>query len=247
MYLSTLSGSSKRISAVPRLQRIVVSALALALLAGGYANLGMATAAHAEDLVPVPETGSPGMISLSSSVYPLVFPLLEAGQSFSWQIGVTLEGARSGESTLQLTATGSLSHDGGYQLEIDKCPTLWAGTSGAGQALSCPLGDYPVVPLQALSALKQGVSLPLDELTTGTSWYLRATLRRPLDAGAQSSDPYLHLGVGIFASGDDPEIHGGDVLSTTGAQTIPFLWLAGGLLTSGGVVVIARRRKGGMP
>jgi len=244
MLTSIIKGTPGPRTAAVRLERNLVSAVVVALLAGSCANVGMATAADAEDLKPVPEVGSPGMIALSSSVHPLVFPALAAGQSYSWQIGITLDGPQSGHSTLQLAATGSLTGTGGYQIEIDKCPSLWAGVSGLGQALSCPSGAQPVVPLQALSAVKQGVSLPLEELTAGTSWYLRATLQRPADALAQPNEPYLRLGIGISAFGDEPE-HRRPGLSQTGAQTTPILWLAGGLLAAGGMVMTARRRREG--
>ena len=62
----------------------------------------------AEDLVPVPETGAPGLLSLSSSVYPLTLPVLEPDESFSWQIGLTMTEPVA-TATLQVTAAGEIA------------------------------------------------------------------------------------------------------------------------------------------
>ena len=78
---------------------------AAVLLAMG-ATQGAAVAA--EDLVPVPETGTPGLLSLSSSVYPLTLPVLGPAESFSWQIGLTLT-EPAATSSLQVTAAGEIA------------------------------------------------------------------------------------------------------------------------------------------
>ncbi|HKS02336.1 MAG TPA: hypothetical protein VJS86_11715, partial [Arthrobacter sp.] len=77
------------------------AATCAAVLLAVAAAQGAAVAA--EDLVPVPETGAPGLLSLSSSVYPLTLPVLEPDESFSWQIGLTMT-EPTAASTLQVTA-----------------------------------------------------------------------------------------------------------------------------------------------
>jgi LPXTG-motif cell wall-anchored protein len=214
----------------------------------------------ADQLIPVPENGTPGLLWLSSSVYPLEFPALASGDSFSWQIGLSLEKPQA-TSTLQLTAGGALAEAGGYVIAVDECATPWQGSSGLNQQLECPLGSTPRITATALEAWDQSLRIPLRDLQTGTSPYLRFTLSKPQDSTPQDSTPSedarLTLGIGIFAMGDDDggsapslpppadgstAVEGRDPLGDTGASSLPALFAGGGLLLVGAALLTLVKR-----
>lgn len=214
--------------------------------------LGCAVPAHAADhLIPVPENGTPGLLRLSSSVYPLEFPQLAPGDSFVWQIGLSLEKPEA-TSSLQLTATGSLAAANGYAITVDECPTPWQGDSGLNQRLECPVGSTPRVQTTRLGEWDQGLRIPLSDLRAGTSPYLRFTLGGPDDA-APAQGATLTLGIGISAMGDDdggsapsqPPVAGGgskEPLGNTGASSLPALFAGGALLLLGTAVLALVKR-----
>lgn len=203
-----------------------------------------ATKASAEALIPVPETGAPGMVSLLSSVYPLTFPALNPGDSFSFQLGVNLSDASQGQGFLQLAATGSLAQAGGYSIHIAECDSLWQGSSGVSQSLTCETDSSNIISAQPITGVDQAIKLPLSDLKAGISRYLLVTLQRPAVATALPADPALNLGIGVFGFGDDPAAADEDRLATTGARLKPFLWGGGALLVAGVGVAAAHQRKG---
>jgi len=221
---------TRRIPAV-----VVIASLA-------WAAMGI-PAARAEEMVPVPDSGVPGQLALSSSVYPLDFPYLAAGESFSWQLGVTLSGEESGIASLRLAAVGSLAKAGGYRIAILECGTLWRGTSGKNVSLSCAQGARTVVAEQSLSAIAQGEDLPLGSLSQGTAPFLAVTLRRPAEARSLPPEPYLRLGIGIYGVGDEPAAQPNHWLSFTGSTAAPFLAAGIVLVVAGSALTLARRRK----
>lgn len=209
----------------------------------------------ADQLIPVPENGTPGLLWLSSSVYPLKFPALAAGDSFAWQIGLSL-GKPLATSTLQLTASGHLAGTGGYVIAVDECASPWQGSSGLNQQLECPMGSTPRIEATTLEAWNQSVRIPLRDLRTGTSPYLRFTLSKPAD-GPPLEGAALTLGIGITAMGDDdggsppslPPVAGGDTpadgrepLGDTGASSLPALFAGGGLLLLGAALLAMLKR-----
>lgn len=209
----------------------------------------------ADQLIPVPENGTPGLLWLSSSVYPLEFPALDAGDSFSWQIGLSLEKPQA-TSTLQLTAGGGLAGAGGYVIAVDECATPWQGNSGLNQQLECPLGSTSRIAATTLEAWDQSVRIPLRDLQTGTSPYLRFTLSKPLNS-APPEGAQLTLGIGITAMGDDDggsapappppadgntSVDGRDPLGDTGASSLPALFAGGGLLLVGAALLTMLKR-----
>lgn len=209
----------------------------------------------ADQLTPIPENGMPGVLWLSSSVYPLEFPRLAAGESFVWQIGLSLDKPRA-TSTLQLTASGELAGTGGYVIAVDECASPWQGSSGLNQQLECPMGSAPRIKATTLAAWDQRVQIPLRDLGTGTSPYLRFTLSKAAD-GPPLEGAGLTLGIGITAMGDDdggsspslPPVAGGDApadgrepLGDTGASSLPALFAGGGLLLVGAAVLTMLKR-----
>ncbi|MGO4247495.1 hypothetical protein AB4Y87_09795 [Paenarthrobacter sp. RAF54_2] len=218
----------------------VVSALACAV-----------PAQAADNLIPVPQTGTPGLLWLSSSVYPLEFPQLAPGDSFVWQIGLSLEKPEA-TSALQLTATGGLAAAGGYSISVDECAAPWQGDSGLNQQLDCPAGSTSRIAPTRLSDWDQGVRVPLSNLRAGTSPYLRFTLSGLADA-APPQGAALTLGIGIAAMGDDdggsapslPATPGGgnkEPLGNTGAMSLPALFAGSGLLILGTAVLVLLKR-----
>ncbi|MFF2844456.1 LPXTG cell wall anchor domain-containing protein [Paenarthrobacter sp. NPDC057981] len=210
-----------------------------------------AVPAHAADhLIPVPENGAPGLLWLSSSVYPLEFPQLAPGDSFVWQIGLSLEKPEA-TSTLQLTATGSLAAADGYAITVDECTSPWQGDSGLNQRLECPVGSTPRVQTTRLGDWDQGLRIPLSNLRAGTSPYLRFTLAGPA-AAAPPQGATLTLGIGISAMGDDdgsapsqpPVANGGskEPLGSTGASSLPALFAGGALLLLGAALLTLVKR-----
>ena len=205
----------------------------------------------ADNLIPVPQTGTPGLLWLSSSVYPLEFPQLAPGDSFVWQIGLSLEKPEA-TSSLQLTATGGLAASGGYAIAVDECPSPWQGDSGLNNQLECPEGSTQRIQPTRLNDWNQGVRVPLSNLRTGTSPYLRFTLAGPADA-VPAQGAALTLGIGITAMGDDdggsapslPPVAGGgskEPLGNTGASSLPALFAGGALLLLGTAVLALLRR-----
>ncbi|WP_144663347.1 LPXTG cell wall anchor domain-containing protein [Paenarthrobacter nicotinovorans] len=229
-----------------------VARTAAAVCVAVVSVLSCAVPAHAADhLIPVPENGTPGLLRLSSSVYPLEFPQLAPGDSFVWQIGLSLEKPEA-TSSLQLTATGSLAAASGYAITVDECPTPWQGDSGLNQRLECPVGSTPRVQTTRLGEWDQGLRIPLSDLRAGTSPYLRFTLAGPADA-APAQGATLTLGIGISAMGDDdggsapsqPPVAGGgskEPLGNTGTSSLPALFAGGALLLLGTAVLALVKR-----
>lgn len=154
----------------------------------------------AEGLVPVPETGAPGLLSLSSSVYPLTLPVLEPDESFSWQIGLTMTEPVA-TATLQVTAAGEIAGTDRYLVTVEECAVQWQGTSELNGSLSCPSGAISRIPSTTLAALRQDVQVPLSDLGTGTTSFLRFTLARPAGS-AEPGGTSLTLGIGVSTMGE---------------------------------------------
>ncbi|WP_139023225.1 hypothetical protein [Arthrobacter globiformis] len=157
-------------------------------------------AVAAEDLVPVPETGTPGLLSLSSSVYPLTLPVLEPAESFSWQIGLKVTEPLA-TATLQVSAAGEIAATDRYLVSVEECAEPWQGTSGLNGSLGCPSGSISRIAPTSLVALRQDVQVPLSDLRAGTEPYLGFSLSRPagtVDSGGTS----LTLGIGVSAMGE---------------------------------------------
>jgi LPXTG-motif cell wall-anchored protein len=222
--------SARRIPAV-----VVIASLV-------WAGTGI-PAARAEGLVPVPGSGAPGQLALSSSIYPLDFPYLAAGDSFSWQLAVTLHGEESGTSTLRIAATGNLAKAGGYRISVRECGTLWRGTNGKNSSLNCGQGARTIVAERSLSAIDPEAVLPLGSLREGTSPFLAVTLRRPAEERSLPAVPYLHLGIGVYAVGDEPAADPGRWLPFTGSTTALFVAAGIALVVAGAALASTRRRK----
>lgn len=226
----------------PRFRRAASAAGVAAFLLTGAAP---GSALADEELFPVPETGAAGLLSLSSSVYPLVLPALEAGESFSWQIGVSVD-QPNGESTLQLTADGEIAGTETYVVAVDECDMPWQGSSGLGGALSCPMGSTSRIAAVTLVEHRPDVIIPLRDVQEDTGSYLRFVLSRP-PSSPDPQDATLALGIGITAAGNDdgggpPGQRPAGPLANTGAAVLQGLFAGGGFLLLGLAVVAAGRR-----
>jgi hypothetical protein len=226
----------------PSTTHVVRAAGVIAVLLVGAAP-GAAVAD--EQVIPVPETGAAGFLSLSSSVYPLTLPVLSAGESFSWQIGISLD-QPGGESTLQVTADGEIAGTDTYVVSVDECDVPWQGSSGLGGDLRCTIGSTPRIAPVTLVEHRQDVLVPLRDLRSGSSPYLRFVLSRPADS-QDPPDTALTLGIGVTAAGNDhavvpPGQRPPAPLANTGAAVLQGLLAGGGLLLLGAAVVAAVRR-----
>lgn len=189
------------------------------------------------------------MLRLTSSVYPLDLPPLSAGESFSWQVGVVLDGPTSASATVQLQAAGSLaSGPGAYRIKATSCPAQWQGTSGTKARMSCPAGERRVLSADSFSAAGT-FSYPLGSFTTADAPWVLFTLERPSpgprsDPGLGHDAGTLKFGIGVVAGGDETSatpLTG--PLATTGAQVLGFVGAGILLVAAGAGMLLARRRR----
>lgn len=216
-----------------RCRSAVLAAAVLLLLQAG------AGAATADPVVPVPETGGEGMLRLTSSVYPLDIPPLSAGESFSWQVGVLLDGPKSASATLQVQAAGSLAEGpGAYRITARSCPVQWLGTSGRNASMSCPVAERRILAAESFSAAGP-LSYPVGDFTARDAPWVLFSLERPPTAGPEAGT--LNFGIGVVAGGGDEPA--GQPLAYTGADVLGYV--AGGLAlaAAGAGILLARRRR----
>lgn len=219
-------------------RRSAVLAAAVLLLLQILLQAGAGTAA-ADPVVPVPETGGEGMLRLTSSVYPLDIPPLSAGESFSWQVGVLLDGPKSASATLQVQAAGSLAAGpDAYRITAHSCHVQWLGTSGRNAALSCPAAERRILAAENFSAAGT-LSYPLGDFTARDAPWVLFTLERPPSAGPETGT--LNFGIGVVAGGGDEPA--GQPLAYTGADLLGYV--AGGLalVAAGAGILVGRRRR----
>ncbi|WP_457973941.1 hypothetical protein [Arthrobacter sp. D1-17] len=215
---------------------------------------GTGTAAAADNVIPVPETGREGMLRLTSSVYPLELPSLSAGQSFSWQVGVVLDGPISASATVQLQASGSLaSGSEAYRITARSCPAQWQGSSGTNARMRCPSGERAIISANSFSAAGT-FSYPLGSFTTADApWVLFTLESRASSETGSGLEPgpepgpgagTLKFGIGVVAGGDESSatpLTG--PLATTGAQILGYIGAGILLVAAGAGTLMARRRR----
>lgn len=195
------------------------------------------------------------MLRLTSSVYPLDLPPLSAGQSFSWQVGVVLDGPTSASATIQLQASGSLaSGPGAYRITARSCPVQWQGTSGTDARMSCPAGPRRILSADSFSAAGT-FSYPLGSFTTADAPWVRFTLEHPASSNTGSAGPEsdaepgadsgtLKFGIGVVAGGDETSAAPmTGPLATTGAQILGYIGAGILLIAAGAGALLARRRR----
>ena len=190
------------------------------------------------------------MLRLTSSVYPLDLPPLSGGETFSWQVGVVLDGPTSASATVQLQASGSLATGpGAYRITARSCPVQWQGTSGTNARMNCPAGERRILSASSFSAAGT-FSYPLGSFTTADAPWVLFTLERPSSRGIEPEPNVgtLRFGIGIVAGGDETSatpLAGplASTLPTTGAQILG--WLGAGILlvAAGTGALLARRRR----
>jgi LPXTG-motif cell wall-anchored protein len=199
---------------------------------------GAGTAAAADPVLPLPETGGEGMLRLTSSVYPLDIPHLTPGQSFSWQVGVVLEGPENASATVEVQATGSLAAGpNAYRITARSCPVQWQGTSGKDAAMSCPAEERRILAAESFSAAGT-LRYPLGSFTAADEPWVLFSLE-----GSRSASPdagSLKFGIGVVAGGDESSRN---PLARTGAEVLGYLGAGIALIAAGTGVLLARRRR----
>lgn len=207
--------------------------------------LGTASAAYAaplgsyEPMQGVPETGQPGLLSLTSSVLPLEIPWLQPGDSFSWQIGLHLTDKPLADGTLEFIPDGGLLHSGaGYRLTAQRCETQWIGRSGTAGELSCA---SETTILLADSPLQSGPTarIPFGDVAASTSPHILFTLSLP-EEGAVAG-PFT-FALGFTVMGDEAATL--DDLPETGFAVVGSLAAAGVLLGAGMLAKLSGRKGG---
>lgn len=198
--------------------------LTLGTASAASAEPGMSTADLKEPMQDVPETGTPGLLSLTSSVLPLQVPWLAPGDSFSWQIGLHLRDQPAADAGLQFIPDGGLIDQGtGYRFTAHSCPTQWLGRSGVNSQLSCPSGASTLVEKDILQ-MDPAATMPLDDLSANGSSHILFTLSLP--EGAASSGSFT-FALGFTAMGDE----------TTPADELPLTGFMAGLLPVAGALI----------
>lgn len=199
---------------------------------------GTAAAAAADPVVPLPENGGEGMLRLTSSVYPLDIPPLSAGQQFSWQVGVVLDGPDNASATVQLQASGALAAGSdAYRVTARSCPIQWQGTSGINARMSCPAGERRILAAASFSAAGTA-SYPLGSFTAADEPWVLFSLERPQSSGADPGT--LRFGIGVVAGGDESSPK---PLAQTGAEVLGYARAGIVLLAAGAGILLSRRRR----
>lgn len=199
---------------------------------------GMDVANAADPVLPLPENGGEGMLRLTSSVYPLDIPPLSAGQRFSWQVGVVLDGPDSASATVQLQASGALAQGpGAYRITARSCPVQWRGTSGIDARMSCPAGERRILAAESFSAAGTA-SYPLGSFAAADAPWVLFSLERPRSGGAETGA--LKFGIGVVAGGDEASPK---PLARTGAEVLGYAAAGIALLAAGAAIVLSRRRR----
>jgi LPXTG-motif cell wall-anchored protein len=199
---------------------------------------GMDVAAAADPVVPLPENGRDGMLRLTSSVYPLDIPPLSAGQQFSWQVGVVLDGPDSASATVQLQASGALAAGAdAYHVTARSCPVQWQGTSGMNARMSCPAGERRILAAASFSAAGTA-SYPLGSFTAADEPWVLFSLERPRSSNADAGT--LRFGIGVVAGGDESSPK---PLARTGAEILGYAGAGIVLLAAGAGILLSRRRR----
>jgi LPXTG-motif cell wall-anchored protein len=213
---------------------------AMALCLGPASGASAAPADDGEPMVQVAENGRPGLLSLTSSVFPLTIPALSPGESFSWQIGLHLTDQPAAGGSLEFIPHGALMQpEAGYVLTAQGCETQWTGQSGTGSQLGCTTGARALV---TEVALEHGPTarIPVGNITVGTSPHILFTLTR--SKGSAIAAPYT-FALGFTVMGDD-QMRDSNALPSTGAATTGLLAAAGALAGAGAIAMILGRKEG---
>ena len=216
-------------------QLLGAGALAVTLCTASAAQA--APAGVNEPMHAVPETGTLGLLSLTSSIVPLQIPWLMPGDTFSWQIGLHLKDQPVADGSLEFIPDGGLIHPGtGYRLTAERCETQWTGKSGTNAELTCASGAET---LMDGSILQMGPTarLGFGEIPAAPSPHIRFTLSLPEQTA--SSGPFT-FALGFTAMGDEALAE--TQLPHTGFAAIGLLAAAFILLAAGFLARVAGRK-----
>jgi hypothetical protein len=217
--------------------RQLLSVCALAIMLSTASAAQAAPATVSEPMHAVPETGTLGLLSLTSSIVPLDIPWLMPGDTFSWQIGLHLKDQPLADGSLEFIPDGGLIHPGtGYQLTAQRCETQWSGKSGTNAELTCASGART---LMAGSILQMGPAarLGIGEIPAAQSPHILFTLSLPEQTA--SSGPFT-FALGVTAMGN--EALADTNMPHTGFATIGLLSAAFSLLAAGFLAKVAGRK-----
>ncbi|MEJ5869107.1 hypothetical protein WDV85_15290 [Pseudokineococcus sp. 5B2Z-1] len=181
--------------------RAVVAVVAVAALAPV-----LAAAPAAASSVPREEVD---VLRLVSTVDPDALSRLAPGEEVDWTIDARIEGAPTGDLSLQLVAEGVMvDHPRGLIISLAGCAEPWTGVSRKLHPTSdaqpvCPSGLRVVLPPQRLGAAPRQTSIPHRSITSRQGEHLLMTLALPRDAPDELQGERSFMGVGVTAIGDE--------------------------------------------
>ncbi|WP_298990939.1 hypothetical protein [uncultured Pseudokineococcus sp.] len=188
--------------------RAAVAVVAVAALAPV-----LAAAPAAASSVPREEVD---VLRLVSTVDPDALSRLAPGEEVDWTIDARIEGAPTGELSLQLVAKGPMvDHPKGLLISLAGCAQPWAGVSRELHATSaaqptCGSDLRVVLPPQRLGDAPRQTTIPHRSITSRQGEHLLMTLALPRDAPDELQGERSFMGVGVTAIGDELDPVPGD-------------------------------------
>lgn len=208
------------------------------LLAGGLVVLGATSFASTAGAVVAIDDGAPGILSLETEPLPGWTTQMNPGDVVYWPMTTVLEAGEPGDLGVRIEYSGGLTTtSNGLQIAFESCPEPWSDdpepqcASGASTLSSGPI-----------TALAQGTTWNLGEISPGVGPYFLATLSLPdvMSTSLQGQDATVAFG--FTALGDTASVTSPPTLPSTGLNLLPALWLASGIVIGG--LVLARQRVG---
>jgi hypothetical protein len=168
----------------------VSGVVACSTLIAGLSILG---ARGALAFAPIPETGTPGYLTLATRPGHLHFPNLSPGSVAYGHIRVAIEEATTAELSLQAYGSGGLfEHPNGATLITRECSVEWTGVPdgvSVGAQPVCATGDRVVTSVREPINMTDAAPLSsLGLLEAGAARHLLVEVRMPPeDAGNDNS------------------------------------------------------------
>ncbi|SKC35782.1 collagen-like protein [Okibacterium fritillariae] len=199
--MHTIGASTKLHRAWSPLRLVLASVATLVLVAGASLFSVRAFAV----LNDVPETGTPGYLSLRSDPYPAQFLELSPGSPARWQIAADLQDAETARLTLEMRKDGELvDHPRGLEVTVERCDAEWTGLPDAPTCAANPVLVTEATPLDDYSSTSP--VFDLDGLTAASGKFLLVTLAVEDSPEAAADESLMNLtgdiGFALTATGD---------------------------------------------
>lgn len=198
-------GASTKLHRAWSPSRLVLASIATLVLVVGASLFSVRAFAA---LTNVPETGTPGYLSLRSDPYPAQFLELSPGSPARWQIAADLRDAETATLTLEMRKDGELvDHPRGLEVTVERCDTEWAGFPAAPTCSANPVLVTRATPLDDYAT--SSPIFDLDGVTAASGTYLLVTLAVEDSPEAAADESLMNLtgdiGFALTATGDAPQ------------------------------------------